>query len=316
MNIFTNNKYEYLSNFFKTAIDNNRLFHSIIFYGSNVLIQYAFALELARRLNCLEDKREDCNCQNCRWIRENKHPSIMTISKIDNKEDTSKTVISEKQIGNVLNSLINTSNYHRVFIFCDAEIKHLSSVEKAEMQDFLNTGFNPPQNTEGEEKWYPSGINSSCISQEAINSMLKSLEEPEGDITFIFLTNNKDDILQTIVSRSQAFFIPETKFVEYDTKFLEKYFANYPVFKQNSALEFSEFLYSYQIEHKSEPEYILNCMQYYLLQMIKANSANMVLFNMINKDIKKIEESKKMLKSYIKEAEVYENLALYFAGKS
>lgn len=315
MNIFSDNKYEYLSNFFKTAIDNNRLFHSIIFYGSNVLIQYAFALELARRLNCLEDKREDCNCQNCRWIRENKHPAVMTISKIDNKEDSSKTVISEEQIANVLNSLINSSNYHRVFIFCDAEIKNLSSVEKSEIQDFINTGFNPPQNKEGEEKWYPSGLNSSCISQVAINSMLKSLEEPEGDITFIFLTNNKDDLLQTIVSRSQAFFIPEVKSVEYDTKFLEKYFANYPVFKKDFALEFSEFLYAYQVEHKSEPEYILNCLQYYFLQMIKANSSNTVLFNMINKDIKKIEEAKRMLKSYIKEAEVYENLAFYFADK-
>ena len=85
MNQVLDKKYSYLSNFFKTAIEQDRLFHSIILYGSNNLIQYAMAMELARQLNCLEDKREDCNCQNCRWIRENKHPAIMTISKIDNK---------------------------------------------------------------------------------------------------------------------------------------------------------------------------------------------------------------------------------------
>ena len=54
----------------------------------------------ATNCNCMAQD-EDCNCQNCRWIRENKHPAIMTISKIDNKTDSSKTVISEDQINMV-----------------------------------------------------------------------------------------------------------------------------------------------------------------------------------------------------------------------
>ena len=92
MNKVLENKYPYLSNFFKTAISQDRLFHSIILHGSNNFIQYAIALELARQLNCLEDKRENCNCQNCRWIRENQHPAVMTISQIDNKNDDSSCI--------------------------------------------------------------------------------------------------------------------------------------------------------------------------------------------------------------------------------
>ena len=144
MNKVLSNKYPYLTNFFETAISQNRLFHSLILYGSNNFIQYAMAMELARKLNCLEDGNSDCQCQNCRWIRENKHPAVMTISKIDNKTDSSKTVISEDQINMVLDTLVNSSDYHRVFIFCDAEIKQLKTDEMREYQEYKSTGFSLP----------------------------------------------------------------------------------------------------------------------------------------------------------------------------
>ena len=224
MNRILENKYPYLTNFFKTAIEQNRLFHSLIFYGSNNYIQYAMALELARQLNCLEEGSDNCNCQNCRWIKENKHPAVMTISKIDNKTDSSKTVISEDQINMVLDTLVNSSDYHRVFIFCDAEIKQLKSFEQREYEEFKSTGFMSPQ-ADGEEKnWYPSGINTTCLSTVAANAMLKSIEEPSSNVTFVFLTNNKDDLLQTIVSRSQAFSVPDAKSSNYDVEFFKRYF--------------------------------------------------------------------------------------------
>ena len=147
MNKILDKKYPYLSNFFKTAIEQKRLFHSIILYGNNNYIQYAMAMEIARQLNCLEDGREDCSCQNCRWIRENKHPAVMTISKIDNKTDSSKTVISEEQINLVLDTLVNSSDYHRVFILCDAEYKTLSQAEVQDYNEFILTGFILPKDS-------------------------------------------------------------------------------------------------------------------------------------------------------------------------
>ena len=305
-------KYPYLSNFFESAISQNRLFHSIILYGSNNYIQYALALELARQLNCLEDKRPDCNCRNCRWIRENKHPAIMTVSKIDNKKDTSKTVISEDQINMVLDTLVNSSDYHRVFIFCDAEMKKLSSFEKQEYDEFSSSGFVPPQENKDEQIWYPSGININCFSTVAANAMLKSIEEPSDRVTFIFLTNNKDDLLQTIVSRSQAFYVADAKYEDYDTSFLKKYFENYPEFNKSSALDFAQTLLNYQNENSLEPTYIIDCIQYYLTELLKANSGNQLLVNKIYRDLEKTENSKKMLRAYIKEQTVYEDLAFYF----
>ena len=314
MNKVLDKKYPYLSNFFRTAIEQNRLFHSIILYGSNNYIQYAMALEMARLLNCLEDGREDCNCQNCRWIRENKHPAIMTISKIDNKTDSSKTVISEDQINMVLDTLVNSSDYHRVFIFCDAEIKTLSYSEMQEYNEFISTGFNLPQEKDEDKYWYSKGINTGCFSSVAANAMLKSIEEPSDKVSFIFLTNNKDDILQTIVSRSQAFYVADSKNSIYNVEFFKKYFEQYPEFNKDYALDFAQTLYTYQIENNLEPTYIIDCIQYYLTQLIKANISNSILVNKIYADVEKTEKSKKMLNAYIKEQTVYEDLAFYFTN--
>ncbi len=313
MNKILDSKYPYLSNYYSTAIAENRLFHSIIMYGSNIYMQYATSLELARQLNCLEDGREDCQCQNCRWIRENRHPAVMTISKIDNKTDSSKTVISEEQINQVLNNIAGSSDYHRVFIFCDAEIIKPSNEEKNDYNEFKTAGFNTPQGEDDKKIWYPNGINSKCFSSVGANAMLKSIEEPPSNVTFIFLTTNKDDMLQTIVSRSQIFYVPGIKFTKYDTSFFEKYFENYPYFKKESALDFSQCLLNYQTEKGLESEYIIDCIQYYLIQLLKINVKNTVIYNKILKDIKKAEESKRMLKAYIKEQIIYEDLAFYFA---
>lgn len=312
MNQVLDKKYPYLSDFFKTAIEQNRLFHSIILYGSNNYIQYAMAMELARQLNCLEDGNENCNCQNCRWIRENKHPAIMTISKIDNKSDSSKTVISEDQINMVLDTLVNSSDYHRVFIFCDADIRKLSQSETQEYMEFKSTGFELPQMQIEDKVWYPMGINTGCFSTVAANAMLKSIEEPLSKVTFIFLTNNKDDLIQTIVSRSQAFYVADAKYTEYRFDFFQRYFNQYPNFSKESALDFSQTLLSYQQENNLEPTYIIDCIQYYLTELLKSNSKNRSLVSKIYKDIQKTEESKKMLNAYIKEQSVYEDLSFYF----
>lgn len=315
MNEVIDRKYNYLSNFFKTAIDENKLFHSLILYGSNSYIHYAMALEIARQLNCLEDKREDCQCQNCRWIRENKHPAVLTISKIDNQPDSSKKVISQEQVSVVLDTLINSSDYHRVFIFCDAEIKQLSDVEKSAYDEFCLTGFNIPQEAVGEKTWYPSGINTGCFSIAAANSMLKSVEEPPNNVTFIFLTNNKDDLLQTIVSRSQVFYAADNKIISYETKFLEAYFAQYPNFSKDKALDFVQMLLNFQSEKEVDINYIIDCMQYYMLCIAKQNIRNKELLNIIFKDMDKLQNSKRMAGSYIKEQTVYEDLAFYLSSR-
>ena len=103
-------KYPFLTEYFTRALSTNvrALPQSILFYGNDADAQFTFATEIARLLNCTSDKSDNCECLNCRWIRENSHPAVLTISRIDNKpdDDDSKTVISIKQSQMIL-SLIH-----------------------------------------------------------------------------------------------------------------------------------------------------------------------------------------------------------------
>ena len=117
--------YPELIKYFERGINNSEknIAHCILFYGNDLTSQYEIALEAARMLNCKGSHTQNCECLNCRWIRENNHPEVRTISKIDNKpaDDETKTVISIEQARMIKNDLLVSSDYHRVFIFCDKD---------------------------------------------------------------------------------------------------------------------------------------------------------------------------------------------------
>ena len=162
-------KYPFLTNYLTKALEtSNRAFpQSILFYGNDLESQYILANEIARYLNCKEDKSDDCECLNCRWIKSHSHPGVMTISRVDNKpeDDDSKTVISVKQSNSIKESLMNSSEFHRVFIFCDRD-----------------------------DNGNIAGLNQQNFQAETANSLLKIIEEPQPGVTFIFLTRYIDDL--------------------------------------------------------------------------------------------------------------------------
>ncbi len=309
-------KFPYLTSFLETGLTSQKksISHSIIFYGMDVLAQYHLAVEIARLLNCKQESDDACDCQNCKWIKENKHPAVITISKIDNKSDSAKTVISKEQIDNVLDKLASTSDYHRVFIFCDADFKELSEIEKKQRDEFTPLNFCLPESPSENLFWTPKGLTRLTLQDVAANSLLKSIEEPPSNVTFVFLTEDKNDLIQTIISRSQAFYVPSYSKTVYDTGFLADYLGEYPEFDKDSALKFSKHLYNYQIESGLSLKDVLDSIQYYLKELLKANTENKTLSHKIYGDINKIQELKQMSDAYIKDQFVYETLALYFAG--
>lgn len=176
-------KYPFLMKYFENGVNrqDKNIAHCILFYGSDLQAQYDLALEISRMLNCTGSHTSTCQCLNCNWIRENKHPAVLTISKVDNKpsDDTSKTVISIDQARMIKNDLLVTSEYHRVLIFCDKD-----------------------------KDGNICGLNHQNFQSDAANSLLKTFEEPPSKTTFIFLTKDKSDMITTVVSRAQCFFVP------------------------------------------------------------------------------------------------------------
>lgn len=273
------NKYPFLTKYFTEALNSasHPLPQSILFYGSDLNAQYILAKEIARLLNCQNDKSDDCECLNCKWIKENSHPAVMTISRFDNKpdDDDSKTVISVKQSALIKEILINSSEFHRVFIFCDR-------TEDGEI----------------------AGLNQTNFQAETANSLLKIIEEPQPGVTFVFLTRYIDDLLATIISRSQCFFVPTTTLPTYDYSCIIDIMENYWEFERKEVFEISQ-----QLENLSKDTpalLILEYIQNYILNILKNNPKESKFIN----DIKIIEEAKTQANLGIKSSNIFDDLCL------
>lgn len=260
-------KYPFLMNYFQKGVESDKLSHCLLFFGSDLQTQYEIALEIARLLNCKESGDENCQCLNCNWIRENRHPAVMTISKVDNKpsDDTSKTVISIEQARMIKNDLLITSDYHRVLIFCDKD-------------------------SEGNV----CGLNIQNFQEETSNALLKTFEEPPANTTFIFLTKDKSDMINTIVSRSQCFYIPSLNDEDRDYSLVKEVMDGYLEFERNEVLDFNDKIFA--LAKENNPENIFTQMQNYIEALLKANIENPQLKIKLILDLKNIETAKKELK--------------------
>lgn len=284
-------KYQFLTEYFEAGLKNSydsnttkSIAHSILFYGQDISAQYSLAMEIARLLNCKDMQNKDCRCLNCNWVREKQHPAVMTVSKLDSKpsDDESKTVISVKQSQMIKNSLLNTSDYHRVFIFCDAEIK--------------------------DGIWYPLGLNENNFHQETANSLLKIIEEPPENTTFFFLTRDKNDLIGTIISRSQSFFVPSYDIEDKFYSIVEDVLADYPELERKDSLDLAQNLFLLSKEHGSEK--VLTEVQNFLLALLKSNLDNNLIKRKVLSDIKAVELAKNQINNHIQPQLAFEDMCL------
>ena len=263
---YLDEQYPFLMKYFHNGISsqNRQIAHCILFYGSDIQAQYDLALEIARLLNCTGDCTVTCQCLNCKWIRENNHPAVLTISKVDNKpsDDTSKTVISIDQARMIKNDLLVTSDYHRVLIFCDRD-------KEGNIQ----------------------GLNQLNFQADAANALLKTFEEPPSRTTFFFLTKDKTDVINTVVSRAQCFYVPSMKEEERDFSLVKDAMEGYLELERGEVLDFNDKILALAREH--EPDEIFTQMQNYIEALLKTNLDNLPLKVKLISDLKAIETAKK-----------------------
>lgn len=275
-------KYPKLIEYFESGINNpdKNIAHCILLYGNDLNAQYEVALEAARMLNCKGSHTPDCDCLNCRWIRENNHPEVRTISKVDNKpsDDDAKTVISIAQARMIKNDLLITSEYHRVLIFCDKEKD--GSIAPLNMINF---------------------------PEAAANALLKTFEEPPSGTTFFFLTRDKSDVITTVLSRAQSFFVPSKLEENRDFSLVKETMDFFLEIERGQVLDFNEKLLALTTEN--EPLEVLTQMQNYLGAVLKSPDLNRVQKYKFIKQIKTIEAAKKQLGVNMNLQTVLENLS-------
>lgn len=278
------NKYPFLMKYFNNGINNEtkNIAHCILFYGSDLQAQYDLALEISRILNCKNTKNNNCQCLNCNWIRENKHPAVLTISRFDNKaaDDANKknTNITINQAREIKNSLMVTSDYHRCLIFCDKD----------------NDGN-------------IQGLNHLNFQTETANALLKTFEEPPSNTTFFFLTKDKSDIITTVVSRAQCFYVPSMRDENQDYTLVKDVMDSYLELERNEVLEFNDKIL--ELTKENDVLLIFTQMQNYIQSLLKTNLDNTTLKIKLINDIKAIEQAKKENKLGMHIQTIVENLS-------
>jgi len=274
-------KYSFLINYFEQGIKNSNksISHSILFYGNDLDVQHQLSLYIARLLNCKKDKNYDCECIDCNWIRLGEHPAVLTITRKDNKpeDDNTKTVISLKQANFVKQNLLNSSDFHRVFIFCD-------------------------RNENGDI----AGLNQLNFQEETANALLKTIEEPPERTTFFFLTRDKNDLISTIISRSQCFFVPSFEHENVDWSPIKEVFENYFEFERKDVFEIANKLNDLSTDSLKTLEQI----QSYMLSLMKSNFQNKQFLVRLLRDVEFVETAKKQIVAKVASLNAFENLCI------
>lgn len=266
-------KYPQLLEYFKSGIydENKNISHCLLFWGPDIQSQCELALDVARLLNCSKDGNDSCDCLNCKWVREQTHPAVKIYTRLDFKEGSSddeetkgKKNINIAQAKSIISELSITSDYHRVYIFCDRD-------EEGNLLPLNQINF--PEATS--------------------NALLKTFEEPPKNTTFIFLTKDKSDIISTVVSRAQSFFVPSVVIGNQEYNLVEDFISNYWTTGRNQVLDFENKMSALIAEHGAMV--VFSQIQNYLLSMIKTNSQNKPLFYKFMDDMKSVEDAKRQI---------------------
>lgn len=269
-------KYPKLLEYFENGIhaEDKNISHCLLFWGPDISSQCELALEIARLQNCFKDGSADCDCLNCRWIREQSHPAVKIYTRLDFKESgkasedgeasKGKKNINIEQAKAIINELSISSDYHRVYIFCDRD-------EDGNLLPLNRLNF--PEATS--------------------NALLKTFEEPPGNTTFIFLTKDKTDIISTVVSRAQSFFVPGTVSEDSDYSLVEGFIQNYWTVNRNQVLDFETNLAN--LISSNDAKTVFTQIQNYMLSVIKSSPQNKQLFYRIIRDMEYVEDAKRQI---------------------
>ncbi len=183
---------------FCKSMTTGRLAHAYLFYGPDGGGKEAIALEIAKALNCQNEKTRPCNeCPSCTKISQLKHPDIKFI--IPEAKSWKSQDIQKKY------QLKAENPYSRI------EYTGTTSISIEKIRDLKNEAKYTPY--EGQKKVFIL-TEAEKITREGANSFLKLLEEPPENLIIILINSSLSTILDTIKSRCQIVYFPTLSFEE------------------------------------------------------------------------------------------------------
>jgi DNA polymerase-3 subunit delta' len=184
------------------SLASKRVAHAYLFYGPEGVGKDALALEFAKVLNCERQQQEACGeCPSCKKMTMLQHPNVrlifaLPVGKGEKQGDDPVAVLTENQITEIREQIGIKSRdpYHHIEIGKANFIK-INSVREIKRESSLT------QIETGKKIFIL--LNADLMNTEAMNSLLKTLEEPLADTILLLTTSAKDQLLPTILSRCQ-----------------------------------------------------------------------------------------------------------------
>ncbi len=183
----------------RNAFDSGRVQGSFLFYGPSGVGKFSKALEFAMTINCTSEGKKPCRlCDSCKKFLAFSHPDFTYIFPTPNLKFQPDGSIGEskylKEYSAYLQNKIDTP-YKRFFFSAGTLIRI----------DAVHMLFRRLNMSASQSKYKVCIIEDAhLMNQNAANAFLKILEEPPKDCIIILITEQKESLLPTIISRCKG----------------------------------------------------------------------------------------------------------------
>jgi DNA polymerase-3 subunit delta' len=179
--------------------ESDRLPHALLFHGPEGVGKEAAAIELARSLNCESGRWEACGfCPSCRRMHALEHPRLQLVFALPHRqgEDGAFDKFTDAEMGEVREQLRRKAAdpYYRIAYPRAQEIK-ISSIRDIRRGSAFRSA--------GGGRSVVVICEADRMNQNSANALLKTLEEPGGDLLLVLCTARREALPATIVSRCQ-----------------------------------------------------------------------------------------------------------------
>lgn len=201
------------------SVNENRVSHAQLFLGPEGAGGLALAVAYAQYLSCEDKQPEDsCGvCSSCRKYQKLMHPDLHFSYPFfaKHKDDTALTFIEQWRDAFTAHPYLSLDIWRG---YLEAENKQ-ANINIAECHQIIKKlSFKPFESVyKVLILWLPE-----YLDKEG-NALLKMIEEPQPNTLFILVAQNQDQILNTILSRTQLIKIPCLNYEDIKGELIDKY---------------------------------------------------------------------------------------------
>jgi len=246
-------------------VNAGRISHAQLFIGAQGYGTLPIALAYAQFLGCTNKQESDScgECNSCKKHQKMIHPDVHFVFPVNTNELHKEKPLSNDYLPE-FRTFIHKNPYQSLFdwmSFNDISQKQgIIGVEEAnEIIKKLSL-----RSYEAEYKimiiWMPEKMHNS-----AANKILKILEEPEGKTLFILVSENPDELLPTIISRTQLIKVPRFSETEIEFGLINSF--HLPAVKAKEIAYLSDGNFNFSIQQTELIEEEFSNFEFYKLWM-------------------------------------------------